>query len=193
MLGKNLGMTEAVNPQARLQTGEALPTGDQQAERAFQDAQGAANEGGVGMGSPDMNNISRSASTGRARQMSQDFDPSDPESVMRMQQMLNRGGYTDGFGNALAEDGKMGDLTTTALRKMQGDRNPEMRYEANGMLGTDDESIQNEESARMNLRGAAPVTQDAPKKLSFMDKIKKFGSRGSGTNRFGAGQGGRMY
>lgn len=201
MLGKNLGITEAAGNREN----PFLQSGDQQAERAFQDAQGAANEGGVGMGSPDMNNISRSASTGRARQMSQDFDPSDPESVMRMQQMLNRGGYTDGFGNALKEDGKMGDLTTTALRKMQGDRNPEMRYEANGMLGTDDESIQNEESARMNLRGAAPVTQDAPKKLSFMDRMKKMGLikqvdspektsvRGSGTNRFGTGQGGRFY
>ena len=30
MLGKNLGITEAVNPQARMQTGEALPTGQDQ-------------------------------------------------------------------------------------------------------------------------------------------------------------------
>ena len=209
MLGKNLGITEAVNPQARLQTGEALPTGDQQAERAFQDAQGAANEGGVGMGSPDMNNISRSASTGRARQMSQDFDASDPESVMRMQQMLNRGGYTDKYGNALEEDGKMGDLTTSAMRKMQGDRNPEAAFQARGRLGISGD-IQDPESARLNLRGAAPVTQSGGEPVisnpdiippsskeksggGFMDWMKKFGSRGSGTNRFGTGQGGRMY
>ena len=30
MLGKNLGITEAVNPQARMKTGEALPTGQDQ-------------------------------------------------------------------------------------------------------------------------------------------------------------------
>jgi hypothetical protein len=165
-------------------------TGDQQAERAYQDASGAANEGGVGQENPAMNEISRSASTGRARQMSQDFDASDPESVMRMQQQLNRGGYTDRYGNALEEDGKMGELTTGAMRKMQGDRNPEAAYEARGELGVSGD-LQNKESADLNLRGEAPVTEPDKKEMSFMDKI--FGSRGSGENRFGTPQGGRFY
>ena len=170
-------------------------TGDQQAERAYQDASGAANEGGVGMGSPNMNEISRSASTGRARQMSQDFDASDPESVMRMQQQLNRGGYTDRYGNALEEDGKMGELTTGAMRKMQGDRNPEAAYEARGELGVSGD-LQNKESADLNLRGAAPVTEQE-EDGSWWDNMfrgsgEQGGGRGDGGNRFGAGQGGRF-
>lgn len=212
MLGKNLGITEAAGNRQNPFT----QSGDQQAERAYQDASGAANEGGVGMGSPNMNEISRSASTGRARQMSQDFDASDPESVMRMQQMLNRGGYTDRYGNALEEDGKMGALTTGAMRKMQGDRSPEEAYEARGELGVSGD-LQNQESARLNLRGAAPVTQSGGEPVisnpdmippssgeksggGFMDWMKKMGmvksvetgGRGSGTNRFGTPQGGRF-
>ena len=170
-------------------------TGDQQAERAYQDASGAANEGGVGQENPAMNEISRSASTGRARQMSQDFDASDPESVMRMQQQLNRGGYTDRYGNALEEDGKMGELTTGAMRKMQGDRNPEAAYEARGELGVSGD-LQNKESADLNLRGAAPVTEQE-EGGSWWDNMfrgsgEQGGGRGDGGNRFGAGQGGRF-
>ena len=188
-------------------------TGDQQAETAYQRATGAANEGGVGQSDPALEEISRSASTGRARQMSQDFDPADPESVKRMQQQLNRGGYTDKYGNALEEDGRMGELTTGAMRKMQGDRNPQERYQANSRLGTNDETIQDEESARLNLRGAAPVTQPGgdpvianPDQIppssggedegSFWSNIfgrgRETGGRGSGENRFGVGQGGRF-
>ena len=121
MLGKNLGITEAAGNREN----PFLKTGDEQAEIAYGDAESAANEGGVGAGNPAMEEISRSASTGRARQMSQDFDPADSDSVLRMQQMLNRGGYTDKYGNALEEDGRMGELTTSAMRRMQGDRNPE--------------------------------------------------------------------
>tara|TARA_R110000824_G_scaffold100727_2_gene239373 strand:+ start:766 stop:1470 length:705 start_codon:yes stop_codon:yes gene_type:complete len=191
-----------------------LRTGDQQAEGAFQDASAAANEGGVGQENPALNEISRSASTGRARQMSQDFDASDPDSVLRMQQQLNRGGYTDRYGNALEEDGKMGELTTGAMRKMQGDRNPEAAYEARGQLGVSGD-LQNEESARLNLRGAAPVTQPGGQPvisnpdmippssgeesggrftnwLQKMGLAKKMEPRGGGTNRFGTPQGGRF-
>jgi len=203
MLGKNLGITEAAGNRQNPFT----QSGDQQAERAYQDASGAANEGGVGMGSPNMNEISRSASTGRARQMSQDFDASDPESVMRMQQMLNRGGYTDRYGNALEEDGKMGALTTGAMRKMQGDRSPEEAYEARGELGVSGD-LQNQESARLNLRGAAPVTQSGGEPVisnsekksggGFVDWMQRMGlakkmeTRGDGSNRFGTPQGGRF-
>ena len=193
-----------------------LKSGDWQSQRAFEDASGAANEGGVGAGNPAMEEISRSASTGRARQMSQDFDPSDPDSVLRMQQMLNRGGYTDRYGNALEEDGKMGELTTGAMRKMQGDRNPEAAFEARGRLGIAGD-IQDAESARLNLRGAAPVTKPGGSPVisnpdmippssgeksggGFMDWMKKMGmvksvetgGRGGGTNRFGTPQGGRF-
>ena len=178
-----------------------LRTGDQQAEGAYQDASAAANEGGVGQENPALNEISRSASTGRARQMSQDFDASDHDSVLRMQQQLNRGGYTDRYGNALEEDGKMGELTTGAMRKMQGDRNPEAAYEARGQLGVSGD-LQDKESARLNLRGAAPVTQPGSSEeesgggftnwLQRMGLAKKTEPRGGGTNRFGTPQGGRF-
>ena len=200
MLGKNLGITEAAGNREN----PFLKTGDEQAEIAYGDAETAANEGGVGAGNPAMEEISRSASTGRARQMSQDFDPTDSDSVLRMQQMLNRGGYTDKYGNALEEDGRMGELTTSAMRRMQGDRNPQAAFEARGRLGISGD-IQNPESARLNLRGMAPTTKPDPPKMSFIDRMKKIGlikeadspektgGRGSGTNRFGTGQGGRMY
>ena len=48
------------------------------------------------------------------------FDPSDPASVLAMQKLLNRGGFTDEEGMALAEDGRMGPKTLSALRAMQG-------------------------------------------------------------------------
>jgi hypothetical protein len=49
-----------------------------------------------------------------------EFDPTSRESVLQMQEYLNRAGYTDKYGNQLEEDGMLGDLTTSAMRRMQG-------------------------------------------------------------------------
>ena len=134
-----------------------LKTKAQQAGMAHQAAQQAANEGGVGQGDPALEKISQQANRGQSWGLSRDFDPTDNESVMQMQQTLNRAGFTDKYGNALKEDGLMGGLTESALRKAQADRTEEGRYEARGSMGIEGD-LANPERASQHLRGAAPVT-----------------------------------
>lgn len=56
----------------------------------------------------------------RVNKQLQGFDPSNAESVRRMQRALNQGGYLDYEGKALSEDGMMGERTLSAIRQMQG-------------------------------------------------------------------------
>lgn len=60
---------------------------------------------------------------GAARDFARGFDPSNTESVMQMQERLNKSGYTDADGNPLAVDGVMGEKTEFALRGLQGSDN----------------------------------------------------------------------
>ena len=54
------------------------------------------------------------------RNLARRFDPSNEEEVLRMQQYLNKMGYTDEEGNPLAEDSMFGAKTERALRSFQG-------------------------------------------------------------------------
>ena len=173
-----------------------LKTGAQQAQMSFDAAQQAANEGGVGQGDPALEARSKATGTGEARRMSRgglgegQLDPSDNESVLQMQRLLNQGGYTDKYGNALKEDGMMGELTTGALRKMQADRSPETAYEARGSMGITGD-ISDEESARAHLRGAAPVRQpDQPSRLDLMKQQAQDAFTGMKAQQAGEGDSG---
>ena len=63
-----------------------------------------------------------------ARSFAQNFDPSDAGSVSQMQEHLNASGYTDQDGNPLKVDGKMGDRTEFALRRLQRTDNLHQGY-----------------------------------------------------------------
>ena len=185
--GKNLkGLLGKIKDHhAKFQTGGeyGMKTGAQQAEMAYDRASGAANEGGVGQGDPALEKISQAANRGQSWDFSRGFDPTNNESVLEMQRALNRAGFTDKYGNALAEDGMMGGLTESALRRAQADRTPESRYEARGSMGISGD-FTDPEMARLNLRGAAPVTDggytgDAPVKvMGRMDLLKQKAKKG---------------
>jgi hypothetical protein len=71
--------------------------------------------------SPEYNDMREGQFTNREdRNFARRFDPSDKESVLRMQQRLNKMGYTDDEGNALEEDSMFGEKTLRALRSFQG-------------------------------------------------------------------------
>jgi len=170
---------------AKFQTGGeyGMKTGAQQAEMAYDRASGAANEGGVGQGDPALEKISQAANRGQSWDFSRGFDPTNNESVLEMQRALNRAGFTDKYGNALAEDGMMGGLTESALRRAQADRTPESRYEARGSMGISGD-FTDPEMARLNLRGAAPVTdggytgdtpETQPAERGWLDKLQDWG------------------
>jgi len=179
-----------------------LKTKAQQAGMAHQAAQQATNEGGVGQGNPALEGISQQANRGLAWDQSRDFDPTDNESVMQMQQALNRAGFTDKYGNALKEDGLMGGLTESALRKSQADRTEEGRYEARGSMGIEGD-LANPERASQHLRGAAPVTDGSytgvpeggePVERGWLDKLQDWGilKNRPAPQQQSAGPGGRM-
>jgi hypothetical protein len=70
--------------------------------------------------SPEYSDMLEGQDTNREdRNFARRFDPSDEESVLRMQQRLNKMGYTDDEGNALAEDSMFGEKTLRALRSFQ--------------------------------------------------------------------------
>jgi len=78
--------------------------------------------------SPEYSDMLGGQDTNREdRNFARRFDPSDKESVLRMQQRLNKMGYTDEEGNSLAEDSMFGEKTLMALRSFQG-----VPYEAEG-------------------------------------------------------------
>ena len=52
--------------------------------------------------------------------MMEGFDPENAESVRQMQRALNQAGFTDEEGKSLSEDGRLGNKTEGALRRMQG-------------------------------------------------------------------------
>tara|TARA_R110000824_G_scaffold176022_3_gene354810 strand:- start:422 stop:1102 length:681 start_codon:yes stop_codon:yes gene_type:complete len=175
-------------------------TGAQQAQIAFDRAEGAANEGGVGQGDPALERISQAANMGQSMDFARDFDPANAESVREMQRNLNRAGYKDKYGNALDEDGKMGGLTESALRTAQADRTPESRYEARGSMGISGD-LADPEMARMNLRGAAPTTEPGGQPIiggesegGWMQKLQDWGmiKDRPAPQQQSAGPGGRM-
>jgi len=179
-----------------------LKTPEEQAQMAYDRAETSANEGGVGQGDPGQEKISQQANRGLAWGQSRDFDPNDNESVMQMQQTLNRAGFTDKYGNALKEDGMMGALTESALRKSQADRTPEGRYEARGSMGIEGD-FTNPERASQHLRGAAPVTDGSytgvpeggePVERGWLDKLQDWGilKNRPAPQQQSAGPGGRM-
>ena len=88
MLGKNLGITEAVNPQARMQTGEALPTGQDQ----FNIARERADIPSPRADFADKSRIAKNTGFGLTQSMMRDFDPSDNEQVLQMQKAMNAAG-----------------------------------------------------------------------------------------------------
>lgn len=55
-----------------------------------------------------------------ARDFAQNFDTSNPDEVLEMQNMLNQLGMRDAEGNELAADGMLGGKTMHALRQLQG-------------------------------------------------------------------------
>ena len=76
---------------------------------------------GRGERSPEYNDMSEGQFTNREdRNFARRFDPSDKDSVLQMQQRLNKMGYTDEEGNALELDGMFGAKTLSALRSFQG-------------------------------------------------------------------------
>lgn len=184
MLGKNLGITEAVNPQARMQTGEALPTGQDQ----FNTARERADIPSPRVDYAPKQNIAQNTGYGLVQSMMRDFDPSDNEQVLQMQKAMNAAGIKGADGKALAEDGMIGKNTMRALRfaQGQGDRMSGILEDANELrdMGIDDlpEGIQGPAPNTMMTR---PEDRDA--------EMRKANPRGSGTNRFGTGMGGRMY
>jgi hypothetical protein len=71
--------------------------------------------------SPEYSDMLEGQDTNREeRNLARRFDPSNEEEVLRMQQYLNKMGYTDEEGNPLAEDSMFGAKTERALRSFQG-------------------------------------------------------------------------
>tara|TARA_R110002020_G_C16259075_1_gene770345 strand:- start:177 stop:701 length:525 start_codon:yes stop_codon:yes gene_type:complete len=56
----------------------------------------------------------------QARDFAKNFDASDSDQVLEMQNMLNQLGFKDDSGEALMADGMMGNKTLAALRQLQG-------------------------------------------------------------------------
>lgn len=63
------------------------------------------------------------------------FDPSDPDSVLSMQKALNRAGIKDEYGEALSEDSQMGPKTLSAIRAMQKTRGQFIGPEGSDVTG----------------------------------------------------------
>ena len=95
-----------------------LKTPDEQSDIAFERARAMPDDAGRAAVSQITSRGAARAST--AGQGMPEFDPTSRESVLQMQEYLNRAGYTDKHGNQLEEDGMLGDLTTSAMRRMQG-------------------------------------------------------------------------
>ena len=197
MLGRNLGITEAVNPQARMQTGEALPTGQDQFNIAAERADIPSPRADYA----DKSRIAKNTGFGLTQQMMRDFDPSDNEQVLQMQRAMNAAGIKGADGKALTEDGMLGPNTMRALRFAQGQAD-EMELGPSNMFTEENRDtdkveknpiegvIQRQEPTRYD-----PSMRQEPKRYdpSQRREAQRYGGRGTGTNRFGTAQGGRLY
>lgn len=195
MLGKNLGITEAVNPQARMQTGEALPTGQDQ----FNIARERADIPSPRADFADKSRIAKNTGFGLTQSMMRDFDPSDNEQVLQMQKAMNAAGIKGADGKALTEDGMIGKNTMRALRFAQGqadtmqDALPLREFgEPQGGIGPSYEGMYNEDSRDADKVESNPIDRSTRYSPSQRQEPTRYGGRGSGTNRFGTPQGGRF-
>ena len=184
MLGKKLGMTEAVNPQARLQTGGALPTGQDQ----FNIAKERADIPSPRADWAPKQSIAQNTGYGLTQEMMRDFDPSDNDQVLQMQQAMNAAGIKGADGKALTEDGMLGPNTMRALRFAQG-QGDEMSGKLESANELRDKGI---DDLPPGFHGPAPNTlMTRPEDRNA--QTREANPRGSGTNRFGTAQGGRFY
>jgi len=95
-----------------------LKTPDEQTDIAFERARAMPDDDGrAAISEITSRGAARASTTGQGMP---EFDPTSRDSVLQMQEYLNRAGYTDKYGNQLEEDGMLGDLTTSAMRRMQG-------------------------------------------------------------------------
>ena len=85
------------------------------------------------------------------------FDPQDKDSVMNMQRLLNSSGITDAQGNALTEDGMMGEKTLSALRGAQ-----QFRDQADEKL-----AVNRADMSAYNPAGTQGITPDADVRKGF--------------------------
>jgi hypothetical protein len=118
-----------------------------------------------GMGDPNSQGQS-GYKQDHARNMAKNFNPGDPQSVLKMQQWLNEAGYSDDDGNELSTDGQMGGKTLSALRKMQGEGNAntvDTRDPGQGGYPLDPER-----TAGPYARGESPFQQENEEKPSFV-------------------------
>jgi|TARA_R100001530_G_C4297791_1_gene149693 hypothetical protein len=94
------------------------------------------------------------------------FDPNDSESVMKMQQSLNRAGIKDEYGEALAEDGRMGPKTLSAVRAMQ-----KTRGEFIGPEGSDVEGLNQAVQETTGRKADMPERNALLNKQNWLDSI----------------------
>ena len=98
-----------------------LKTADQQSDMAFERARAMPdNDARAAIAQNTARGAAQASSSGQGAGEMPAFDPEDQGSVLQMQEYLNRAGYTDRDGNQLVEDGRLGELTTSAMRRMQG-------------------------------------------------------------------------
>ena len=190
MLGKNLGMTGAVNPQARMQTGEALPTGQDQ----FNTASDRADIPSPRADYADKSRIAKNTGFGLTQSMMRDFDPSDNEQVLQMQKAMNAAGIKGADGKALTEDGMIGPNTMRALRFAQG-QTDEMEMGPSNMFteeNRDTDKVENNPIDRSTRYNSSMRQEPQKYNPSQRQEATRYGGRGSGTNRFGTPQGGRF-
>ena len=190
MLGKNLGITEAVNPQAKMQTGEALPTGQDQ----FNIARERADIPSPSADFADKSRIAKNTGFGLTQSMMRDFDPSDNEQVLQMQKAMNAAGIKGADGKALTEDGMIGKNTMRALRFAQG-QTDEMEMGPSNMFteeNRDTDKVDNNPIDRSTRYNASMRQEPETYDSSQRQEPTRYGGRGSGTNRFGTAQGGRF-
>ena len=98
-----------------------LKTPDQQADMAWGRARAMPDDDArAAISQNTARGAAQASSSQQGRGGMPAFDPNDQGSVLQMQEYLNRAGYTDRDGNQLTEDGRLGELTTSAMRRMQG-------------------------------------------------------------------------
>ena len=128
------------------------------------------------------------------------FDPEDSDSVLEMQRSLNAAGIKDKYGEALAEDGMMGEKTLSALRSMQ-----ESRGQFIGPEGSDVDAL-NEDYQRDHGRLATnknplmtprnwwdALTKRTPEEGHIQEYNPRTSAAGPGGRMNSYGSKGRMY
>ena len=105
--------------------------------------------------SPEYSDMLEGQDTNREeRNLARRFDPSNKEEVLKIQQYLNKMGYTDEEGNPLAEDSMFGAKTERALRSFQGvdydEGGGEEEYSGPPFVSEEDSPLSE------SLRGGAP-------------------------------------